>query len=193
MVLRRLYLDPGVYDDDETRRIGVAPSRAFRARILSHQVTLEELFVSGRNERIPGAHLERMRARARYRIVQAFASAVDERQHPTDNFITGSFSAGYPRRWAPVGDSLDELWRAVCRITRRCAPWCSPITCRNPTDRSRITGETPCVSRQATYWAYRNSRSFWRTSGARRMVGKTMPSAPCGTTLVTVLGRLASR
>lgn len=126
MASRKLHLDPWVYGDDETRRVGVAPSRILRERILMRQVTLEELFVNGRNEHIPGEYLERMRVRARYRIVQAFASAVDERQHPTDNFIAGSFSAGHPHRWAPVGDSLDELWRAVCRITRRMRPVVQP-------------------------------------------------------------------
>lgn len=117
----RIYRDSAVDGDEPSQSAEEALREELRERILHHQVTLEELFVDGRNEFIPGERLERMRARVRYRIVRGFVDAVDERRRATDNFIAGSFSA-YPQRWSPVDDTLDELWRAICRITRRLRP-----------------------------------------------------------------------
>ena len=84
-----LYRDPAVYGTP--RKKGVHPGPDMKARIMSNQLTLHELFVDGREEYPNGEFLVNMRLVARQRIIGVFIHATDYRDdRVTDNFINSA-------------------------------------------------------------------------------------------------------
>lgn len=70
-------------------------------------LTLDELFANNREEREPGAFLAHLQRRARYKVVQAFLHALDERWLVSDNYIVN------------CGPELDDLLHYVVRATKQ--------------------------------------------------------------------------
>ncbi len=63
------------------------PSASMARHILGGHMTLDELFVNNRKEKQPGAFLASMRRRARYKIIEGFLSALDEKWRDSDNYV----------------------------------------------------------------------------------------------------------
>ena len=79
-------------------------------RLQDGELTLEELFADDDVYAEPGANLRRMLRRARYKVLQGFRNAVDDKLRPTDNYIMN------------CGPSCDELVAAIAALTKQ-GPW----------------------------------------------------------------------
>jgi hypothetical protein len=68
----------------------VQPSRQLMNHIMARRITLNELFVDGREEMVEGEFLEKMQLVALCRIIGVFVHATDPRDKKgTDNYIVG--------------------------------------------------------------------------------------------------------
>ena len=74
------------------------------------ELTLEVLFADDDAYAEPGTNLRRMLRRTRYKVLQAFREAVDDKRRSTDNYIMD------------CGPSCEELVAAVATLTKR-GPW----------------------------------------------------------------------
>jgi hypothetical protein len=79
-------------------------------RLQDGALTLEELFADDDVYAEPGANLRRMLRRARYKVLQGFRNAVDDKLRPTDNYIMN------------CGPSCDELVAVIAALTKQ-GPW----------------------------------------------------------------------
>ena len=79
-------------------------------RLQDGELTLEELFADDDVYAEPGANLRRMLRRARYKVLQGFRNAVDDKLRPTDSYIMN------------CGPSCDELVAVIAALTKQ-GPW----------------------------------------------------------------------
>ena len=77
------------YSSGKNQR-GTQPPRELQRHIMGRRLTIDELFVDGRSEQVPGDFLTKMRKVARCRLIGAFVHATDPRNKKgTDSSIIG--------------------------------------------------------------------------------------------------------